>query len=62
MSGKIDPEAGTPTTVQSFDFSDRNPVVGEWGDGGGQIETPVAADERITPEGPAVLADAGLKY
>jgi hypothetical protein len=62
MSQKIDPERMQPTSVQSFEFSDRNPVVSEWGEGGGQVETPPASEERVTPEGPTVPADAGLKY
>jgi hypothetical protein len=61
MSGKIDPEM-QPTSVQSFELSDRNPVVTEWGEGGGQVEAPSVSEERITPEGPTVPADAGLKY
>jgi hypothetical protein len=62
MSGVIDPEAAKPATVQTFEFSDRNPVVAKWGEGGGQIPTPGAAGERVTPEGAAVPEDAGLKY
>ena len=62
MSEKIDPEAAQPTSVQSFEFSDRNPAVANWGEGGGQSESPSVSEERVTPEGPAVPADAGLKY
>jgi hypothetical protein len=62
MNQKIDPEVMEPSTQQSAVFSDRNPVVTEWGEGGGQIETPVASESRVTPEGPAVSADEGLKY
>ena len=65
MSGKLDPEAATPSTVQSFDMSDRNPAVETWGGTdaeGGQIATPPVAEQRVTPEGPAVSADEGLKY
>lgn len=62
MSGKIDPEAMEPSTVQSFEYSDRNPAVTEWGQGGGQLESPAEAEARVTPEGPAVPSDAGLKY
>lgn len=62
MSQKIDPEAMQPTSQQSVAMSDRNPAVNEWGEGGGAIETPDASESRVTPEGPAVAADAGLKY
>jgi hypothetical protein len=65
MSQKVNPEAGEPSTVQSFDFSDRNPVVTELGGpeaGGGQIGSPGVEEERVTPEGPAVSSDEGLKY
>lgn len=65
MSDKIDPEAAKPATVQSFDLSDRNPVVtlpGGPDAEGGQIASPDAAEQRVTPEGPAVPADGGLKY
>jgi len=65
MSGKIDPEAMQPTTVQSSDLSDRNPPVANWGGTdaeGGQIASPAVSEERVTPEGPAVPADEGLEY
>jgi len=62
MMQKIDPEAMQPTTMQSFDYSDRNPVVNEWGEGGGQVAAPEAAESRVTPEGPEVSADEGLQY
>jgi hypothetical protein len=62
MSGKIDPEAAQPTTVQSFEMSDRNPAATEWGEAGGQIASPVESEERVTPEGPTVPADEGEKY
>jgi hypothetical protein len=62
MSGKINPEAAEPSTVQAFDLSDRNPAVVEWGGGGGQIASPTMAEQRVTPEGPAVPEDAGLEY
>jgi hypothetical protein len=65
MSGKIDPEAATPSTIQSFNMSDRNPPVENWGGTeaeGGQIATPAASEQRVTPEGPAVSPDTGLKY
>jgi hypothetical protein len=65
MSEKIDPEAMKPTTEQSFFFSDRNPAVTSWGGTdaeGGEIAAPAASEQRVTPESPAVPADAGLKY
>jgi hypothetical protein len=60
MSSKIDPEAAQPTTVQSCVFCGRNPVVVEWGEGGGQIAAPSVAEVRMTPESPAVSPNAGL--
>jgi hypothetical protein len=62
MSQKIDPKQMQPTSVQSFELSDRNPVVTEWGEGGGPVDAPPFSEERVTPEGPTVPADAGLKY
>jgi len=62
MSGKIDPETMEPTTTQPSVFSDRNPVVGEWGEGGVQVPTPPASDGRVTAESPALSPDTGLKY
>jgi hypothetical protein len=65
MSGKIDPEAMKPTTEQSFNFSDRNPAVTNWGGTdaeGGQIGAPATSEQRVTPESPTVPADEGLKY
>jgi hypothetical protein len=62
MSGKIDPEGMQPTSVQSFELSDRNPVVTEWGEGGGLVDAPSASEERVTAEGPTVAADTGLRY
>jgi hypothetical protein len=62
MSEKINPEAMEPSTAQSFFYSDRNPVVTEWGAGGGQIAAPGAAEQRVTPEDPAVSPNTGLKY
>ena len=64
MSDKIDPESARPSTVQSFELSDRNPEVHSW-DGeaeGGQIASPPTSDGRVTLEGPAVPEDAGMKY
>jgi hypothetical protein len=65
MSQKVNPEAAEPSTVQAFDLSDRNPVVNEFGGpeaGGGLMESPGVEEERVTPEGPAVSEDEGLKY
>jgi hypothetical protein len=65
MSGKINPEAMQPSTVQSFFFSDRNPAVENWGGTdaeGAHIPSPSESEERVTPEGPAVSPNAGLKY
>jgi hypothetical protein len=63
MSGEINPEAGQPTTVQSFVQSDQNPVVTCWGGtdaDGGQVQVPAASESRMTPPSPATAADAGL--
>ena len=64
MSGKIDPEAMEPSTVQSAVLSDRNPAVSWRGvdSDGGEIAAPLAAESRVTPESPAVSPNAGLKY
>jgi hypothetical protein len=62
MSEKINPEAAEPSTVQSAVLSDRNPVVGEWGESGGQIGSPAPSEQKVTPESPAVSPDTGLKY
>lgn len=62
MSQKIDPEAMEPTAIQSFEFSDRNPVVTNWGEGGGQIASPDVSEQKVTAKGLAVSADEGLKY
>jgi hypothetical protein len=60
----INPEAGTPTTTQAFEQSDRNPIVTEWGgreSGGGPIAAPTAFAGRVTLAGPAVSPNAGLQ-
>jgi hypothetical protein len=65
MSEKINLEAAQPTTVQSFELSDRNPAVVNWGGTdveGGQVASPAESDARVTPAGSVVPADAGLKY
>ncbi len=62
MSG-TNPEAATPTTTQSFEQSDRNPPVVNWGGvdaDGGQIAAPASSESRVTPAGPAVSPNAGL--
>jgi hypothetical protein len=61
MSEKINPEAEQPSTVQSFELSDRNPAVIEWGETGGQIAAPAADESRVTPEGPEDSPDAGVE-
>jgi hypothetical protein len=62
MSGLINPEAGQPTTTQSFEQSDRNPVVNWPGTDadGGPISAPAAAASRMTKAGAGPSADAGL--
>jgi hypothetical protein len=63
MSGLINPEAGQPTTTQSFEQSERNPVVNFWGGvdaEGGQIPAPAAAESRMTKAGAGPSANAGL--
>ena len=65
MSSEINPEAQQPTTFQSFNQSDRNPVVtipGGTEADGGQLPTPAMTEVRMTPEAPAVSPDAGLLY
>jgi flagellar hook-length control protein FliK len=62
MSRIISPEAAQPATTQSFEQSDRNPVVANpvgMGDGGPML-APAASASRITQPGPAPSADAGL--
>jgi hypothetical protein len=63
MSSEIDPEAGQPATIQSFEQSDRNPPVAHWGGTdaeGGQVASPAMTEVRMTPPGPAVSPDAGV--
>jgi hypothetical protein len=65
MSSEINPEAQQPTTIQSFNQSDRNPPVANWGGTdaeGGQVTAPAMTEVRMTPEGPAVSPNAGLQY
>lgn len=60
----INPESAQPTTVQSFEQSDRNPPVTNWGGAdaeGGQIPKPPESATRVTPPGPAPDPNAGLK-
>jgi hypothetical protein len=64
MSSAIDPESAKPTTVQSFEQSNRDPHVTVWGGKraeGGQIPAPAASESRVTRPGPAPSADAGLR-
>ncbi len=64
MSSEINPAAAQPTTIQSFEQSDRNPAVANWGGTdaeGGQVAAPAMTEVRMTPEGPAVSPDAGLQ-
>jgi len=61
MSGVIDPEAAQPSTMQSFNQSDRNPAVINWGGtetGGGLIAAPASSESRVTvlPAGPSATA------
>jgi hypothetical protein len=61
---EINPEAETPTTTQAFEQSDRNPPIVNWGGTdaeGGQIAAPASSEGRVTPAGPAVSPNAGLK-
>jgi hypothetical protein len=65
MSSAINPEAAEPATIQSFNQSDRNPVVTVFGGtevDGGQLPAPAMTEVRMTPESPAVSPDAGLQY
>jgi hypothetical protein len=64
MSSEINPEAAQPSTTQSFEQSDRNPPVTEWGGTdaeGGQVPSPSGAESRVTQPGPGPSADAGLQ-
>jgi len=61
MSSVINPEAGQPTGTQSFEQSDRNPVITSLGESGGQIGSPAASESRVTPAGTAVSPNAGLQ-
>jgi hypothetical protein len=64
MSSGIDPEAASPTTVQSFEQSDRNPPITNWGGTaaeGGLTASPANSASRVTPIGPPAPANAGLQ-
>ncbi|MFZ0817088.1 MAG: hypothetical protein WAM78_16310 [Candidatus Sulfotelmatobacter sp.] len=64
MSSAINPEAAQPTTTQSFEQSDQNPPVTNWGGTdveGGQLPAPAASESRVTAPGPAASANAGLQ-
>ena len=63
MNG-INPEAATPTSAQAFEQRDRNPSIAYLGGtdaAGGQIAAPASSESRVTPAGPAVSPNAGLK-
>jgi hypothetical protein len=65
MSGAINPEAAVPSTTQAFEQSDRNPAVAYFGGTeaeGGLVPSPSTSESRVTAEGAAVSANAGLKY
>lgn len=65
MNSTINPEAAEPTTTQAFEESDRNPPVTNWGGTdaeGGPIPAPAMTEVRVTPDGPAISPNAGLKY
>lgn len=64
MSGKVDPEAMEPSTVQSAVLSDRNPAVSWRGPevDGGEIASPATSEQKVTPESPAVSPETGLEY
>jgi len=64
MSSLINPEAATPSTTQSFEQSDRNPPVANFGGSdaeGGQLPTPASSASRVTEPGPAPSANSGLQ-
>ena len=64
MSSAINPETGQPTGTQSFEQSDRNPAVTNWGGteaDGGQVNAPAASESRVTAPGAAISPDAGLQ-
>ena len=61
MSSLINPEAGQPSGMQSFEQSERNPAVVNWGESGGQIGAPALSESRVTPAGGAVSPNAGLQ-
>jgi hypothetical protein len=64
MSSAINPEGAQPSTTQSFEQSDRNPPVANWGGtdaGGGQFPTPASSASRVTQPGPAPSPNSGLQ-
>jgi hypothetical protein len=64
MSEQINPEAAQPSSVLSFELSDRNPVVTSWGGTdaeGGQIATAAAGEQRVSPGEAPLPADAGVE-
>jgi hypothetical protein len=63
MGNAIDPEAAEPSSMQSFEQSDRNPAITNWNgtdSEGGQLATPASSESRVTQPGPAPSANAGL--
>jgi hypothetical protein len=58
MSSLINPEAGQPSGMQSFEQSERNPAVVNWSS---QIGAPALSESRVTPAGGAVSPNAGLQ-
>jgi hypothetical protein len=51
MNTQINPESAQPTTVLSFEQSDRNPIVNNWEGNGGQIPNPASSESRVTQTG-----------
>lgn len=63
MNSATNPEAAQPSTTQSLEQSDRNPVVSNLvgANTGGQIPTPLSADSGVTQPGPELSPNAGLQ-
>jgi hypothetical protein len=63
MSNAIKPELEEPSGMQSFEQSDRNPAVTNWGgtDADGGQTTPAFSESRVTQPGPATSPNAGLQ-
>jgi hypothetical protein len=63
MSSTIHPAAAQPSGTQSFEQSDRNPPVNNWGgteSDGGQVPAPSSTESRVTQASPGPAATAGL--